>query len=303
MKAIVFHACGGPDVLRVEDVAEPHLAQNSVLVRIAAAAVNPADVAIREGMAVHFDTWFPVTPGWDMAGTVVRVGDGVTEFEAGDEVIGYLYSDILHFGAYAEFAVAPVDRLARKPSGLSWTQAAALPLAGLTALQALRSLRLKQDERLLIHGIGGAVGSMAAQLATHYGARVGGTASPRHADYARSLKATVFGYDDLESPEVTLWAPDGVNAVFDCRGRGVVARSASLQREPGRTVSIADRGPGVRTVYARPRSEDLLLVVSLADQGVLSPRVGAALPLNRAAEAHELVASGGVSGKVVLSIE
>jgi len=138
MKAVVYRHYGGPEVLEYTDVPDPKLSQNSVLVRVRAAALNPADHMLQAGLGdSHTDAWFPVIPGWDVAGVVEQVGAGVSEFAPGDEVIGYIRQEILHHGAYAELVSAPVEALARKPRTASWPEAAGLPLAGLTAYRAI----------------------------------------------------------------------------------------------------------------------------------------------------------------------
>src|ERR1700733_5567617 len=128
MKAIVYRRYGGPEVLEYIDVPDPKLSQNSVLVRVRAAALNPADHMLQAGLGEsHTDAWFPVIPGWDVAGVVEQVGAGVSEFAPGDEVTGYIRQEILHHGAYAELVSASVEALARKPRTASWPEAAGLP--------------------------------------------------------------------------------------------------------------------------------------------------------------------------------
>jgi NADPH:quinone reductase-like Zn-dependent oxidoreductase len=125
VRAIIYRRYGGPEVLELADVPNPKLAQNSVLIRVKAAALNPADLALQAGLGDSImDAWFPVIPGWDVAGIVERVGAGVTEFAAGDEVIGFVREEILHHGTYAEKISAPASTLVRKPRNATWAQAA-----------------------------------------------------------------------------------------------------------------------------------------------------------------------------------
>jgi NADPH:quinone reductase-like Zn-dependent oxidoreductase len=161
MKAIIYRQYGGPEVLEFVEVPDPKLAQNGVLIRVKAAALNPADHMLQAGLGESImDAWFPVVPGWDVAGVVERVGAGVTEFAEGDEVIGFVREEILRHGTYAEKASVPASSLVRKPRNANWAQAAGLPLAGLTAYQSLvRALKLTKGETILIHGASGAVGS------------------------------------------------------------------------------------------------------------------------------------------------
>src|SRR6202795_350664 len=167
MKAIIYRQYGGPEVLEYAEVPAPKLSQNGVLIRVKAAALNPADHKLQAGLGDSImDAWFPVIPGWDVAGVVERVGAGVTEFAPGDEVIGYIRQEILHHGAYAELVSAPVEALARKPRTATWPEAAGLPLAGLTAYRAIvQTLEVQPGETVLIHGAAGGVGVLAAQLA------------------------------------------------------------------------------------------------------------------------------------------
>jgi NADPH:quinone reductase-like Zn-dependent oxidoreductase len=131
MRAVVYRRYGGPEVLEYTDVPDPKLSQNSVLVRIRAAALNPADHMLQAGLGESYtDAWFPVIPGWDVAGVVEQVGAGVSEFASGDEVIGFIRQEILHHGAYAELVSAPAETLARKPRTASWPEAAGLPTGG-----------------------------------------------------------------------------------------------------------------------------------------------------------------------------
>jgi NADPH:quinone reductase-like Zn-dependent oxidoreductase len=138
VKAVAYSRYGGPEVLELVDLPTPKFGQNGVLVRVEAAVVNPADLALQAGLADPImEAVFPVVPGWDVAGVVEEVGDGVTELSPGDEVLGYLRQDILHTGTYAEQVAADVELLVKRPSNWGPTASAALPLAGLTALQAV----------------------------------------------------------------------------------------------------------------------------------------------------------------------
>src|ERR1700688_2217717 len=174
MKAVVYRRYGGPEVLEYTDLPDPKVSQNSVLVRVRAAALNPADHMLQAGLgASHTDAWIPVIPGSDVAGVVEQVGTGVSEFAPGDEVIGFIRQEILDHGAYAELVSAPVATLARKPRTASWPEAAGLPLAGLTAYLAIvHTLNVEPGETVLIHGAAGGVGVLAAQLALARASRV-----------------------------------------------------------------------------------------------------------------------------------
>jgi NADPH:quinone reductase-like Zn-dependent oxidoreductase len=260
MKAIIYRRYGGPEVLELAEVPEPKLAQNSVLIGVKAAALNPADHVLQAGLGdLIMDAWFPVIPGWDVAGIVERVGAGVTEFAAGDEVIGFVREEILRHGTYAEKISVPVSTLVRRPRNATWAQAAGLPLAGLTAYQAIvHTLKPTRGETILIHGASGGVGSLAAQIAVQQGARVVGSGSAANHRYLRSIAVEPVLYGDHLVRDVRAMVPDGVDAVFDGVGRGVLALNLQLGRLGLRACSIADSAPGVTTVFARMDQADLL---------------------------------------------
>lgn len=286
MKAIAYASYGAP--LSLVELPEPKLAQNSVLVRVVAAGVNNADLVLHAGLgAPIMDAWFPVVPGWDVAGVVEAVGAGVTEFRPGDEVIGYVRDEILHHGAYAEKVAAPVEAFAVKPSTLSWTEAAALPLAALTAYRAIvHVLAVKAGERLLVHGAAGGVGAIATQLALARGARVLGHDRAERRDELTALGAEPVAADD--------WPV--VDAVLDCAGRGLLARTLGAQ--PGvRACGIVEPARGAVMVFGRRDARVLAEVAA-----VTKPRVGRVVPLADASEAHRAFRAGEVTGKIVLAI-
>jgi NADPH:quinone reductase-like Zn-dependent oxidoreductase len=304
MKAIVYRQYGGPEVLEYVDLPDPKLSHNGVVVRIKAAALNPADVGLQAGVGEGFmDTWFPVIPGWDLAGVIEQVGVGVTEFAVGDRVMGYVHHEILHHGAYAEKANVPVELLVHKPAVLAWETAAALPLAGLTALRAIdQALADRTAETILIHGASGGVGCLAAQLALSRGVRVLGAASPAHHPYLRSLGIEPVERGEGLAERVSLMAPEGISAILDCAGRGALAYSAPLVRTDVRVVSIADSGPGIKSVFARADATALTKLVEQVATGLLKIPIAAIYPLARAAEAQEALSASHAPGKIVLVI-
>ncbi|MFE6051882.1 NADP-dependent oxidoreductase [Kitasatospora sp. NPDC056446] len=307
MKAITYRSYGGPDVLEYGDVPEPKLGPDSVLVRVAAASVNPVDWKIQAGyLDGAMDVVFPVIPGWDVAGVVERVGVGVTEFTPGDEVIGYVREDMVRRGTFAEYVAAPVRTLARKPANLDFTQAAGLPLAGLTAYQALtRALELKPGETVLVHAAAGGVGSLAVQIAVALGARVIGTAGDRNHDYLRGLGAEPVAYGEGLADRVRALAPEGVDAALDLVGGEALQISPALLAEGGRLASVADGavlGLGGRYVFVRPDVADLAALVDLVEGGRLTVEVAATFPLEQAADAQRLNAAGHTRGKIVVTV-
>ena len=305
MKAIIYRRFGGPEVLELADVPDPKLAQNSVLIGVKAAALNPADLALQAGLGDSImDAWFPVIPGWDATGIVERVGAGVTEFAAGDEVIGFVREEILHHGTYAEKISVPSSMLVRKPRNAAWAQGSGLPLAGLTAYQAIvHTLKVTKGETVLIHGASGGVGSLAAQIAVTHGARVIGSGSTGSHDYLGSIAVEPVLYGDHLVRDVRAIAPKGIDAVFDCVGRGVLALNPQLGRAEYRSCSIADSAAGVTTVFARMNQADLLRLVELVEAGNLTVEVAATYPLEDAASAQLALRNGGKKpGKIVLEM-
>ena len=304
MKAVVYRRFGGPEVLEYTDVPNPKLAQNSVLVRVRAAALNPADHQLQAGLGVsHTDAWFPVIPGWDVAGVVERIGAGVSEFAPGDEVIGYIRQDILHNGAYAELVSAPVETLVRKPRTTSWPEAAGLPLAGLTAYRAIvQTLNVEPGETVLIHGAAGGVGVLAAQLALARASRVIGAASMGHHDFLRSIGVLPVAHGEGIAHRVQALAPNGLDAVLDCVGKGVLHTTSNLGSSRMRACSIADVGPSITTVFARLDRAALTRLVAMVDEGKLRVPIAATYPLAQAAAAQTALKQPHPAGKIVLVV-
>ncbi|MFI6132067.1 NADP-dependent oxidoreductase [Micromonospora sp. NPDC051141] len=299
---------GPADLLTVRELPTPPVGPDTVLVRVRAAGVNPVDWKVRAGhLAGAFPTHFPLVPGWDAAGVVEAVGPAVSGFAVGDEVIGYVRRDDVQHGTYAELVPAPERCLADKPVRASWPQAAGLPLAGLTAYQALQLARTGAGDTVLVHGAAGGVGHLAVQVARALGAdRVIGTASEANHDFVRSLGAEPVSYGDGLPDRVRAVAPDGVDVVLDLFGGDALDASAELIGRPGRLVSTADPEHVTRLggtyVFVKPSSADLGVLAGLVDAGRLTVHVARTFPLAEAAEAQRLVEAGHVRGKVVLTI-
>ncbi|KWT60763.1 alcohol dehydrogenase [Streptomyces albus subsp. albus] len=304
MKAVIAHSYGDPDTLAWTDQPDPKVGPDSVLVRVKAAGVNPVDWKVLVGyLDPMMDVHFPLIPGWDVAGVVEAVGQDATEFDVGDEVVGYVRKDEVQHGTFAELVAAPVRTLARKPAALDWQQAAGLPLAGLTALQALDRVGLAKGETVLVHAAAGGVGSFAVQIAVARGARVIGTASERNHDFLRSLGAEPVTYGDGLAGRVRELAPDGVDAAVDFVGNGVIDVSQELLRDTSRVASIADsevKRKGGHMVWVRPDHAGLTALGDLADAGKLTVHVDTVLPLSEAAEAFRRSQEGRTRGKIVL---
>ncbi|MFJ8053367.1 NADP-dependent oxidoreductase [Streptomyces luteogriseus] len=308
MKAISYSRYGGPEVLAFGEIRDPKVGPDAVLVKVRAAAVNPVDWKAREGyLDGILAPVFPVVPGWDVSGVVVRPGVAVSEFDVGDEVIGYVREDFLSRGTFAEYVAAPLRTLARKPRNLSFEEAAGLPLVGLTAHQVLNKvLQVKRGETVLVHAAAGGVGSIAVQLGVHLGARVIGTASEPNHDFVRGLGGDPVVYGEGLGERVRGLAPEGVDAVFDTVGGDALKVSANLLAPEGRLASIADNDVvkyGGRYYFVRPDAQDLQHVADLAEQGVVSVHVDETFPLERAADAHRLNQEGRTRGKIVVTVD
>ncbi|MGI5401994.1 NADP-dependent oxidoreductase [Streptomyces sp. CA-135486] len=301
MEAIVFEEFGGPEVLRLAGTEEPHAGPGQVRVRIKAAGVNPLDYKIRYGwMQEVLPTPLPATPGLEFAGIVDEVGEGVTGAAVGDEVLGWTVT-----GAYAQYALA--ESFAAKPAELDWAEAAALPVATETARRVLDLLGVRAGETLLLHGAAGAVGAAATQFAVAAGVTVIGTASEARHDYLRELGATPVAYGDGLAERVRAAAPQGVDAVFDAAGKGVLPLSIELRGgTTERIVTIADpeaQAHGVTFSSGGTERPETALAghARLAADGRLRIPVGEVFPLAEAAKAHALSETGHVRGKLVIT--
>ncbi|WP_369242301.1 NADP-dependent oxidoreductase [Streptomyces sp. R21] len=301
MKAIVFDRFGGPDVLREADIEVPRPGPGQVRVRVKAAGLNALDGKMRAGMleAVR-PTTFPAVPGGELAGVVDALGEGVSEVQVGDEVVGW--SDT---GSYAQYALATT--VAAKPAGLDWQHAVALPVAGETAERVLSLLGVAAGETVLMHGASGAVGTLAVQLATARGARVIATAGPSNQDYLTSLGATATVYGDGLVERVRALAPDGVDAVFDLAGKGALEDSITLRGGTDRIVTIADFGARQLGITFSQGAQEyssarLAALAQDAAAGKLVTTV-TAYPLDQAATAQQVSDAGHVRGKLVLTVD
>ena len=313
MRAIAVSEWGGRDKLELIEHDVPPCAPDGVLVRVRAAGVNPVDYKIRGGyMASKLPYHFPVILGWDLAGVVEQVGPAVTWFRPGDQVYGYIRRHHLQFGTYAEYATAPEGFFAHMPPELSFEEAAALPLASLTAHQALEALGLRGGESLFLGGGAGGVGHLAIQLAVARGARVVATASPPNHDFLRELGAEPLDYSDGDVPARVrgLLADSGTDAALDLFGRDVREQAFGVLRPGGRLVSVAQPPPEKREhhevsyIFVRPSGYDLgEHITPLVAEGTLRPHIEATYPLERAAEAHERLENGHVRGKLVLTVD
>jgi NADPH:quinone reductase-like Zn-dependent oxidoreductase len=309
MRAVTQHTFGAPEVLELTEIERPDPMPTEVLVRVHAASVNPVDGIIRAG-AFPLLGQPPFILGWDVSGVVESVVPGVTRFRPGDEVFGMPFFP-RPASAYAEYVAAPSRQLARKPSSIGHTEAAALPMAGLTAWQALvATAQVAPDDRVLIHGAGGGVGHLAVQIAKSLGAYVVGTASAGKHDFLRGL-----GADELVDyrTEDFATAVDEVDIVFDLIAGGYAERSIKVLRPGGLLVTAIERtnenlaaeveaaGRRFTGISVEPDQVGLEALADLVDSGRLRPHVEHAIPLAEAARAHALLDTN-LKGKVVLTV-
>ncbi len=315
MRAISQDAFGGPEVLRPVEVPRPEPLPTEVLVRVVAAGVNPVDHKTREGGGMAGVLGEPpFILGWDVSGVVEATGFGVHTLEPGDEVYGMPWFPRAA-GGYAEYVTAPSRQFARKPRSIGHEEAAAVPLAALTAWQILTdSAGVRSGERVLIHAAAGGVGHFAVQFAKHLGAHVIGTARAAKHDWLRGL-----GADELVDYTAVRFedAVRDVDVVVDLIGDEVddtSTRSLETLRPGGRLVAVpsgvspelieraATRGFRVSPYLVEPDGPALTRIAELIDAGEVAVEVEDVLPLEEAAEAHRRLAEGRTRGKLVLRV-
>ncbi len=309
MKAVRIHEFGGPDKLVYEDAPKPEAEDGKVLIKIAAAGINPVDSMIEAGkMEAMVTHALPLILGWDVAGTVEAVGPGVTSFKPGDAV--FAYGDIRVNGAYAEYISLPAAIVCPKPQSLNFAEAGSIPLAGTTAWEALfEQANLQSGQTILVHGAGGAVGGFAVQFAKAKGATVFATATGDDVAYVQGLGAdTVIDYKTEKFEDKA----QSLDAVLDTLSGDTRARSWATLRDGGVLVSTlpgadapadaAARGIVGKSFSAHPEGAHLAEIGGLVDAGKVKARVGAVLPLFEAKQAQEQAAGGHTQGKVVLSV-
>jgi NADPH:quinone reductase-like Zn-dependent oxidoreductase len=309
MKAMRFHEFGDADVLRYDDVDMPIPGPGEVRIRVAATSFNSVDGNIRAGfMQGPIPVVLPHTPGLDVAGTVDALGDGVSHLKTGDVVVGFL--PMAADGAAAEYVLAPAEILAPAPTSIPLADAAALPVVGLTAWQAVFDhARLVAGQRVLINGAGGAVGGYAVQLAKAAGAHVLATASPRTIE-----QVTTAGADEIvdhTTTHVTAAVTEPVDVLLNfapiepaqfaalvplVRSGGVVVSTTVWMPTPG------DEARGVRAidVYVRSDADQLAELVARVDRGELRVDVAERVPLAELASVHARAATGTLAGKVIV---
>ena len=309
MKAVRFHEYGTPEVLVYEDVLKPEPAAGEVLVKVHATSVNPIDWKVRAGHLRGFrDYPLPFILGWDVSGVIESVGPGVTGFAPGDEVYGW--PDAARNGAYAEYIAVEESRLALKPKTLDHVHSAAIPLAGLTAWQALfDTAGLMPRQKVLIHAAAGGVGHLAIQFAKLNEIYVAGTASGRNQEYLKQLGCDLpINYETTRFEDVV----HDFDAVIESMGGEVRNRSWKVLKKGGILVALIGPPPSeddakareVRAtiIWGQANRGQLTEIARLADAGKVRPEIAEVFPLREAAEAHRMSETEHVRGKIVLQV-
>ncbi|HEY9003995.1 MAG TPA: NADP-dependent oxidoreductase [Mucilaginibacter sp.] len=308
MKAVRIHEYGGPEVLELEEAPMPEPARDEVLVKVYATSVNPVDWKIREGARKEkFPADLPLIPGWDVSGVVEKVGENVHQFKKGDEVYGR--PDPTKDGAYAEYIVVKANQLGRKPKSIDHINAAAVPLAGLTAWQGLFDRgHLEKGQKVLIHAASGGVGTFAVQFAKWKGAYVIGTSSAANISFVKQLGADeVIDYHN-ENFEDKL---SGIDLVFDTIGGDTQRRSIQVLKNGGRLITTLkpefqaeakEKHIYLEGYTAQSYPEQLEKTAGLIDEGLIQPVVSMVLNLEDARRAQQISEEGHVRGKIVIKV-
>jgi len=307
MKAVRFHEYGGPEVLKYEDAPKPEPAPGELLIRVHATSVNPVDWKVREGhMKGMMNYTLPLIPGWDVSGVVEAAGPG-TATKPGAEV--YSKPDLSRNGTYAEYVVAKESEVAAKPKSIDHITAASIPLAGLTAYQALYdAANLSAGQKLLIHGAAGGVGTFAIQLAKLRGAYIIATASKTNHDFLKALGANeCIDYNSTKFEDVVRDA----DVILDTITGETMERSWACLRKNGILISILEppkpekaAAHGVRChhTFVQSSGAELAELAKLVDSGKLKPVIEKVYPLSEARAAQESNAQGHTRGKIVLRV-
>ncbi len=318
MKAAYYENHGTPEVLKIGDLPVPEPQADEVLVQVAAAGINPIDRRLRNGeLSEYIARTFPVVPGWDLSGRITSVGSEVTNYAVGDAVAGLAFTWSIQHGTNAEFAPVKASAIARKPDGLSYEQAAALPLVSLTAWQSLAEFaNIQPGQSVLIQAGAGGLGSVAICIAKHLGATVYTTCSAKNFDYVLSRGAD-HAIDYTKSDYVQVLGqmePEGVDMVLESLLSEAATRAAIHITKPGGTVVYMNNEPpemeeiqkkNIKTefLHHRPDGESLAKLMSLYQRGILKLPQLHVMPLDKVKEAHELSESGHIQGKLVLHIQ
>lgn len=302
-RAVRFDRYGPVEELYVADVEAPEPERGQVVVEVVATSINPGEIAIREGaMEEQTPATFPSGQGSDLAGRIAAVGDGVTDWAPGDEVIGWTDQR----AAQAELAAVPADQITRRPGGVPWEQAGSLYVAGCTACAMVDAVGVRPGETVAVAGASGGVGSIAIQLLRNRGARVLGIAGPANGDWLAELGVEPVAYGDGLDERLRFAAPDGIDAMLDAHGGGYVGQAIDLGVAPQRIVTIIDfeaaEEHGAKTVFGHTVASAGMLadLAGMIDAGDLSVPIAATYPLDEVREAYTRLAERHTRGKIVL---
>jgi NADPH:quinone reductase-like Zn-dependent oxidoreductase len=302
-RAVRFKEYGGLDVLEVVDVDDPVPGSGELLVRVKAAGINPGEAKIREGLLdAMWPTTFPSGEGSDLAGVVERVGDGVSDFSAGDEVIGFTDNRASH----AELVVIAAAHATPKPAAVPWDVAGSLFVVGATAWASVRAVGLSSGDTVVVSGAAGGVGVVTVQLAVRTGATVIGLASERHHEWLRSKGVEPVVYGDGVADRIRTAAPDGVDAFLDTVGEGYVDLALELGVTPERINTIVDFA-AVQSKSVKSEGNAVgasaAVLAELADliaADDLEIPIAARYPLDQVRDAYRELEQGHTRGKIVL---
>ncbi len=312
MKAIVIRRYGSADVLQYEDMPPPAIKSGQLVVKVHASCINPVDWKIRQGM-LRFITGnnFPIILGLDLSGEVIQVGSGVTGFNVGDAIYG---SVSIPGGAYAEYATVSAKSVALKPTNISYEEAAAVPVAGLTALQALRDLgNIQPGQNVLINGASGGVGTFAVQIAKALGANVTGVCSTKNVDLVKSLGADrVIDYTQQDFTQDTVQ----YDIILDAVGKQSFSQCKKILKAQGIYIStlpsfdnvtqaILTRfipGQKAKLIVESAKTQDLIYLKDLIEAGKIRVVIDRTFPLQELAAAHTYSESERTAGKIAIAI-
>lgn len=308
MKAVVLKEYGNADSLSYEGVEKPSPKGDEVLIKVRASAVNPVDWKIRDGFGETLGLNLPIILGCEIAGTVEATGADVKNFNAGDEVFGFI--SLTRNGGYAEFVTAKESEIVKKPQDIDFENAAAIPVGALTAWQAIfDTANLNSGQKILIHAGSGGVGSMALQLAKAKGAHVVTTASGKNEDFVKDLGADEWiDYTKQKFEQVV----KDVDVVFDTIGGDTQERSFQTLKKGGCLVSVVSPpsketaekfGIKAEMISVMPNAEQLAEITKLVEEGKLRTYIETVLPLSEVKKAHELSQSGHTRGKIVFRLD
>ncbi|MDQ3191730.1 MAG: NADP-dependent oxidoreductase [Bacteroidota bacterium] len=313
MKAVIINKYGEPDVLRVSEVDYPDLKENGVIIKVMASSVNPIDCKIRKGNQIRKSgVEFPLILGYDVAGEIVEIGSQVKKFKTGDWVYCRLDSDF--GGAYAQFAQAREEAVAFKPDNISFYEAACIPLAGLTALQALRDYaKLQEGESILINGASGGVGGFALQLAKQRGAIVTAVCSSKHSTMIEELNPNKFiDYSQTDFTKLK----EKYDVIVDVNGNKNFANCSSLLKKDGRYITTQTSTGGLiykiilklalgkssKEIKMQPSADDLDILTKMVKENKIAVFVDTVFPLDELRHAHYYLENNHPKGKIAIDI-